>query len=344
VVEADLLPGERVRLHGRYAKALTEHPELAGDPPAVAAAELASHWDAAGEPTRALPAWIAAGRAAEQARAFTEADRHHQRALEPWERVTDPERPAGLDRVELLARAADAAARTGGTGRAIGLLEQALGHLVRPAQPVRAAVLLGRLGFHRFRAGAEADALAAYQEAERLLTGTPPSAERAGVLAGHGLVLMLALQTGEAIPVCQEAIAVARAVGARAQEADTLDTLACCLADRGDLDQSFPLHLEARRLAEAAGADETMLRTYVNRTVSLEWAGREREGVDDAREGLERARRLGLERAWGSLIAGNLAWGLLRRGHWAECDRLTEELLAGDSWASSGYTPPGVHC
>jgi hypothetical protein len=29
VVEADLLPGERVRLHGRYAKALTEHPELA---------------------------------------------------------------------------------------------------------------------------------------------------------------------------------------------------------------------------------------------------------------------------------------------------------------------------
>ena len=335
VVEADLLPGERVRLHGRYAKALTERPELAGGPPAVAAAELASHWDAAGELTRALPAWITAGRAADQARAFTEADRHYQRALELWERVTDPERPAELDRVELLARAAEAAVRTGTTDRAIGLLEQALGHLVRPAEPVRAAVLLGRLGFHRFRVGTEADALAAYQEAERLMTGTPPSAERAGVLAGHGLVLMLARRAGEAIPVCREAIAVARAVGARAEEADALDTLACCLDDRGDLDQSLRLHLEARRLAEAAGADETMLRTYVNRTVSLEWAGLEREGIDDAREGLDRARRLGLERAWGSLAAGNLAWGLLRRGHWAECDHLTGELLAGDSWGAS---------
>jgi DNA-binding CsgD family transcriptional regulator/tetratricopeptide (TPR) repeat protein len=335
VVEADLLPGERAQLHGQYAKALTERPELAGGPPAVTAAELASHWDAAGELTRTLPAWITAGGAAEQARAFTEADRHYQRALELWERVTDPERLAGLDRAELLARAAEAAVRTGTTDRAIGLLEQALGHLARPAEPVRAAVLLGRLGFHRFRVGTEADALAAYQEAEPLMTGTPPSAQRAGVLAGHGLVLMLALRAGEAIPVCQEAIAVARAVGARAEEADALDTLACCLDDRGDLDQSLRLHLEARRLAEAAGADETMLRTYVNRTVSLEWAGREREGIDDAREGLERARRLGLKWAWGSLAAGNLAWGLLRRGHWAECDRLTEELLAGDSWGAS---------
>jgi DNA-binding CsgD family transcriptional regulator len=334
VVEADLLPGERVRLHGQYAKVLTERPELAGDPPAVAAAELAAHWDAADELARALPAWITAGLAADHARAFAEADRHYRRALELWEQVTDPERPARLDQVELLARAAEAAARTGITDRAIGLLEQALGHLVRPAEPVRAAVLLGRLGFHRFRAGAEADALAAYQEAEQLLTGTPPSAERAGVLAGHGLVLMLALRAGEAIPVCQETIAVARAVGARAEEAGALDTLACCLDDQGDLDQSFRLHLEARRLAEAAGADETMLRTYVNLTVSLELAGREREGIDDAREGLERARRLGLERAWGSLVAGNLAWGLLQGGHWAECDRLTEELLAGDSWGA----------
>jgi DNA-binding CsgD family transcriptional regulator/tetratricopeptide (TPR) repeat protein len=200
---------------------------------------------------------------------------------------------------------------------------------------VQAAVLLGRLGFHRFQARAEEDALAAYQEAERLLTGAPPSAERARVLAGHGLVLMLTLRPRQAIPVCQEAIAVARAVGAGAEEADALDSLACCLTDLGDLERSVPLHLEARRRAEAAGADETMLRTYVNRTVSLELAGREREGTDDAAEGLKRARRLGLERAWGSLVAGNLAWGLLQGGRWEECDRLTEELLAGESWGAS---------
>ena len=77
-----------------------------------------------------------------------------------------------------------------------------------------------------------------------------------------------------------------------------------------------------------------MLRTYLNRIVALDLAGRGREGIDDAREGLERTRRLGLERAWGSLVAGNLAWGLLQGGNWAECDRLTEELLAGDSWGA----------
>jgi DNA-binding CsgD family transcriptional regulator/tetratricopeptide (TPR) repeat protein len=312
---------------------LAERPELAAASPAGAAAELAAHWDAAGEPARAFPARVAAGLAAADAHAFAEAAGHYQRALELWARF--PVGPTGaVDRVDLLGRTAEAAVLSGDTTGAIGLLEEALGQLVRATEPVRAAVLLGRLGFQRFRAGAEADALAAYQEAERLLTGAPPSAERAGVLAGHGLVLMLTLRTEEAIPVCREAIAVARAVGAPAEEAGALETLACCLDDLGDFDQSLRLHLEARHLAEAAGADETMLRTYLNRIVSLEFAGREREGIDDAREGLERARRLGLERAWGSLVASNLAWGLLQGGHWAECGRLTEELLAGDSWGA----------
>jgi hypothetical protein len=49
VVEADLLPGERVRLHGAYARTLTDWPELAAASPTVAAAEVAVHWDAAGE-------------------------------------------------------------------------------------------------------------------------------------------------------------------------------------------------------------------------------------------------------------------------------------------------------
>jgi DNA-binding CsgD family transcriptional regulator/tetratricopeptide (TPR) repeat protein len=337
VVAGDLLPGERVRLHARFAAALTDRPELAASSPAVGAAELAAHWDAAGEPARALPARVAAGLAAADAHAFAEAAGHLERALELWAQVPRPGELTGLDRVDLLGRAAEAAALSGGTAHAIGLLEQALGDLVWTTEPVRAAVLLGRLGFHRFRAGAEADAVAAYEEAERLLllAGAPPSAERARVLAGHGLVLMLALRTREAIPVCEEAIAVARAVGAGAEEAAALDALACCLTDQGDLERSLRLHLEARQRAEAAGADEILVRTYINLGVSLELAGREREGTEDAAEGLERAHRLGLECAWGSIVAGNLAWWLLEGGRWVECDRLTEELLARETWGAS---------
>jgi predicted ATPase len=90
VIEADLLPGERARLHALLAQTLTERPALADGPPAVAAAELAAHWDAAGEPTRALPARVQAGLAAERARAFPEAQGHYERALQLWDQVTDP--------------------------------------------------------------------------------------------------------------------------------------------------------------------------------------------------------------------------------------------------------------
>ena len=90
VTDADLVPGERARLHADLAQTLTERPELANGPPAVAAAELGAHWDAAGEPARALPASIQAGLAAERAHAFPEAQRHYERALQLWAYAPDP--------------------------------------------------------------------------------------------------------------------------------------------------------------------------------------------------------------------------------------------------------------
>ena len=163
VVDADLLPGERARLHAAYAQALTERPELAGGSPAVAAAELAVHWDAAGEPTQALPARVEAGLAAESAHAFAEADRHYQRALELWERVPTLAGRRGWIGSTCWPGAAEAAAFTGAIERAIGLLEEALGRVDPAVEPVRAAVLLARLGDHRRGVGDEAGALAAYR-------------------------------------------------------------------------------------------------------------------------------------------------------------------------------------
>jgi tetratricopeptide (TPR) repeat protein len=210
VIDADLLPGERARMHAGYARALAERPELAATSPAVAAAELATHWHAAEEPVRALPARVKAGLAAERARAFAEARRHFERALELWERVADPGRPAGLDRVDLLARTAEAVALTGAAGDAVGLLEDALGRVDLSAEPVRAAVLLARLGAHRRVAGDEAGAAAALAEAERLVTGAPPSAEVARVLAACAYGLLSSLRFEEANARGEEAIAAAR--------------------------------------------------------------------------------------------------------------------------------------
>jgi DNA-binding CsgD family transcriptional regulator/tetratricopeptide (TPR) repeat protein len=331
-VEADLLPGERVRLHGEYAKALAERPELASALPAVAAAELAIHWDEAGEPTMALPARVAAGLAAEQARAFVEADRHYQRALELWEQVTDPVRLAGLDQVDVLARSAEATAQTGSTDNAIGLLQQALGHVDRPSDPVRAARLLRRLGDHWHTALEHASALAAYAEAERLLAGEAPSAEQAAVLAQHAHELETLGRPREAIPLLEEAISVARLVGAQAEEALALATLASCLDSPDEVDRSIMLHLDARRLAEEVGDAEILIDTYVTLGETLRLAGRDQDALVDAREGYQRARQLGLEHAIGSYVGYHLAWQLLAAGRWAEGERFIVEVLAADSW------------
>jgi DNA-binding CsgD family transcriptional regulator/tetratricopeptide (TPR) repeat protein len=334
VVDARLLPGERARLHAGYAHALAKQPELAGDAPAVAAAELAAHWDAAGEPASALPARVQAGLAATHARAFAEAARHYQRALELWERVADPGRPAGLDRVGLLARAAEVVAFTGAAGDAAGLLQDALGGVDPAAEPVRAAVLLARLGEVRRLAGDEAGAVAALAQAERLVTGAPPSAEVARVLATCAYGLVLRARPEQAIVRCEEATAAARAVGARAEEAKALRVLAISLASFGGLDRAITLVLEARRLAEEVGDAETVMGTYMSAGHLLEWAGRLREKVEDNQEGHRRAHELGLEHSTGSFVAGNLAFALLSAGRWAECEQLTREALASDTWGA----------
>src|SRR5262249_58417626 len=71
-VYAELLPGERVRLHTALAGALEAGVEP-GDPPAGRAARLAYHWSAAGDQPRALAASGQAAAAAAPPRALAEA-------------------------------------------------------------------------------------------------------------------------------------------------------------------------------------------------------------------------------------------------------------------------------
>jgi tetratricopeptide (TPR) repeat protein len=163
--------------------------------------------------------------------------------------------------VGLLTRAAETAAFVAAPQRAIALMERALAGVDRTVEPVRVAVLLAQLGYYRKLARREAEALATFEEAERLLDGAPPSAERARVLAGHARELAATWHTTQAISRCEEAIAVARAVGARASEAHALSTLGVCLDDLGQLDRAIALHRQARRMAEEVGDAEAIVRT-----------------------------------------------------------------------------------
>jgi DNA-binding CsgD family transcriptional regulator/tetratricopeptide (TPR) repeat protein len=319
VIDADLLPGERARLHTDLAQALTEQPELAGVSPAVAAAELAAHWDAAGEPTRALPARIRAGQAAAAANAFPEAQRHDERAPELWDQVSDPGRVAGLDRVELLTRAADAAGAAGQNQSALALLTTALAQLDPTDDPVRAALLHMRRGGHRWEAGDEPACLAELEEAVRILPATP-SAERARVLAYYAQWLMLAGRTRGAARHAEQALAVARMTGARAEEGHALDILGSCTGDIEHL-------IAARRVAKEVGNAEGIARAYLNLGSTLSRLGRNREALDIYRRGFAAARQLGMERAMGSYLAFALSSTLFELGDWEESGRVVAEAL-----------------
>ncbi|HEX3213829.1 MAG TPA: AAA family ATPase, partial [Actinomycetota bacterium] len=206
-VYAELLPGERTRLHARFAAALAARDS---DDPGLAA-ELAWHWYAAHDLERALPAAVRAGLAAERAYAFAEAQRQFERALELWERCGEPAAEAGMDKAELLARAGEAAANAGAADRAVALVRAALAEVDPAADPLLAGQLTERLAFH-LRVVGRPGAFEAYQEAVRLVPPGPTVA-RARVLAGLGQALMLRARFAEAIAICEEAIEVARAAG-----------------------------------------------------------------------------------------------------------------------------------
>jgi DNA-binding CsgD family transcriptional regulator/tetratricopeptide (TPR) repeat protein len=319
VIDADLLPGERAQLHADLAQALTDQPQLADGPPAVA--------DAAGEPTRALPARVQAGLAAERAHAFPEAQRHYERALELWEQVTDPDRAAGLDQAELLTRAAVAAASSGRSQRATVLVAEALGQLDLASDPMRAALLYMQLAGEHWAVGDEQACLAALEEGARILPAEP-SAERARVLGYHSQTLMLTGRYRDAWRRAEEALVVARTVGARAEEGHALDMLGVCTENPDYL-------VEALRIAEEVGNAEGIVRAYLNLGVVLSLrGGRGREALEVARRGLGVARELGLEQAMGSFLAANLADGLFEFGEWEACDRVLAEALSRETTAA----------
>src|SRR5215218_5210231 len=81
VLAADLLPGDRRRLHARAARALTDDSGAATGPAFPRLAEVARHWEAAAEPDLAFRTAVIAGLAAMEVAAYQEADQLLGRAV-----------------------------------------------------------------------------------------------------------------------------------------------------------------------------------------------------------------------------------------------------------------------
>jgi tetratricopeptide (TPR) repeat protein len=318
VAYADLLPGERARLHGEVAAVLAAHPGWAGGAGATVAAELAHHWEAAGDLERTSPAAVEAGVQAERAYAFAEAHRHLERALELWAEVPGAAELTGLDRVGLLERAAGAAFLAHETPRAAELWRDALAGVDPAGDPVRAGVLQERLGRTLWLTLDDA-ALDAYREAVHLVPAEPPSAERARVLAGYAQILLLLVgHFAEARRVAEEALDNARRARARREEGRALSHLGSMMVEE-DVEEGLAQLRAARRIAVEEG-DVDGLGWASN---ELAWnsvcAGRLEEALAADLEGAEASRRLGS--IWQFHLTGSAAWCEFRLGRWGDAER-----------------------
>src|SRR4051794_6399548 len=228
VVVDDLLPGERAQLHLALARALERRAEgLPAHGGAHLAAGIAHHYFESGDQPAALAASIRAAEAAEAVHAHGEAAALYSRALQLWDRVTDAERLAGRDHVELLRAAAWSTGREHDPARAETLLRAALAEL-GDSDPVRSADLLELVAREQFDQGRSA-ASAQTRRAALALLPDGPSRIRATLLASIAKELMLESRHDEAVEAAESALQVARAAGDEISELRALDAMGVAL-------------------------------------------------------------------------------------------------------------------
>ena len=261
-VYADLMPGERTRLHARLASL------LAGVP--GAAASLAHHSMASHDIPGAFAASVRAGTEAERLGAPAEAHRHYDMALELWLRVDAADQIAGMSRGKLGLKSALAAAASGDAPRAVHLLRRIRDRVSgKPAAagPEESAELRCRVGerlaYHLVQSEEAqwwAESLHVAEATVRDTPDGPPTWYRARAMATYAIALMATRHYDDAWDWVGRAREAARAAGSASVEADALVTNGQLALRAGDSDEAIGMFTAAIEQAGLAGAVEVRLR------------------------------------------------------------------------------------
>jgi len=319
-VRDDQLPGERAAAHRRFAHALESGHVLAAN--GGGPAELAFHWHAAGDPSRALEAaWQAAGDAGARL-AYAERLDVLERVIELWAQVPDAARRIGCDRPVVVDAAVAAAVEAGELERGVALATAALAGA--EGDPVRTARLLGQrapmlagLG----RAGELDDLSAAVRIAP------PGHPVRAVVLCALASRLLSVPRSDEAEEAAAEALDIARAAGDARIEAQALILLAGRRVRRGDLAAELPRLAEAEEAAARLGAHGVRLQAIATQATVLVAFGEYERAAERARHGTAVAQSIGLARTHGVVGGSLLATALIEAGRWDEATSAVEHAL-----------------
>ncbi|WP_164519599.1 helix-turn-helix transcriptional regulator [Nocardioides ferulae] len=320
----DLLPGERVRLHARYAEALRSRTARG------TAAELARHARLAHDHSTAVVAAVQAGDEASAVGGPEEAADHYQQALE---QLADPRLAVevDLDVSKVAVSAVEALTACGHPARAAALAAEHLRLLPADAPPVARARILSARASALAVMDNDEDPLALSRAALGLVPDDLPRL-RAKVLAAHARILAGSGAYDEAQTVGLEALGLAERHGLGDLVSDAVTTLSG-LKKAGPKEALRKALTEAVARAEESGAIHAELRgRYFLARSFGDWAE-----LDEAARWFDSAVQRGIDSGlpWAPYAfeaRWQLAWVRFVRGEWDDVLALTD--------CAGGAAPP----
>ena len=331
----DLLPGERVRLHARYAEAFAMR-RVEGS-----AAELSRHARASHDLPTAARASIEAGDEAMSVGGPEDAIRHYELALElladpsiALALGTDACQVGDIDRIGLVIKASNAAAAAGHLARAVALADDQLQALTEEASVHDRVRLIHTLVTTALVMDNKIDLFALTTEAVRLLSDEPPSQLRASVLNLHARACAERARDDEAAVWAGEALQIARDLDLLAVATDATILLAKLDERAGDPASAQIAVEKAIEQARAAGGRHAELRgLYVLASIHY---GQGR--ISEAIEVFDQAARLAssLGHRWAPYGLDSIVFGAIAAcvgGEWTRASKLVDV---------TGQSPPEI--
>ena len=314
-----LLPGERRRLHARFAAAIEAGPG--------SQATLAEHWAVAGQPGKALVAAWGAAATAERQYAYDEQLNMLDRVLELWPQVDGAADLIGVNDAAVQELAAAASYTAGRSRTGVEHATAALAAIDPDEEPLRVAGLLRLRGLLRCRIdGTGSDDLT---RAVQLVPSGVDDVLRSRLLSGLAFTELVGMPGPEMSDHAARALELAERIGDDQALADArLAVGGIALHTDGGPAVVQQLMQAARRAAERCGDQHTYL-------TSLQWegraiadAGRPEEAVVLLEGAEQQAEEWGRMRARGSMLAQNRAEVLISLGRWDEALELVDNALA----------------
>ncbi|WP_406300675.1 AAA family ATPase [Embleya sp. NBC_00888] len=281
---ADLLPGERVRIHAVFGRLLGAAERRAASP-----AERAHHHRAAHDLPGALTASIEAADHAARMGAPAEEMRWVETALEVWDAVPNARELVDSDNVSLMLRASAAAVRAGEAHRAVAFARTALDRLGEHADVDLAVTVRYTLASSLMSVDDLQAAFEYSRQALEMIPAEPPSHTWLWAAATYVQAAYYYKDDETARRVGRQVLAVAEELGTDDALADAIISLTGLESSRQS-DEGRQRLVQARELARRSGNPTIELRALMNLAMGTFESGLLQDCLRWLDEGLELAR------------------------------------------------------